>query len=324
MNNPRISIVIPTYFRDAMLAECLQSIVAQTIPIHEVVVVDDGGSGSARELVQQFGPRFRYLWQPNGGQPRARNEGARMSTGEWIAFLDDDDLWHPERHEIVAKLIATGQVDLISGDFTKFGDGWVASTGVFDEIAKQSPGFWDGIRSMPDSIYSIVGKFPATRLLPVYPFWPSTIVIRRDLFINLNGWNENLRGIRSEDNEFGFRAIKYGNLGLIWKSTVNYRSHSGNESNLELYNSIGRTLVWESLLTENDLTIDERFALMKAINETNHEIIYSAYSKKEYLILLNASAKIQKNDLSFAESIKILISKAFLYIKDSIAKRSIN
>ena len=60
MNNQRVSVVITTYLRDDILAESLQSLAAQTLPLHEVLVVDDGGSGSAREIVTQFGERFRY------------------------------------------------------------------------------------------------------------------------------------------------------------------------------------------------------------------------------------------------------------------------
>src|SRR5450830_549525 len=164
MNNQRVSVVITTHFRDDMLTECLESLVAQTLPLNEVVVVDDGGTGSARGVVERFGSQFLYLWQPNGGQQSARNHGARSSTGEWIAFLDDDDLWLPERHARVAELMDTGQVDLISGDFTKFGEGWVAPSGVFAEIEQQSPGFWDGIPHEPGATYSIVGSFPTTRL----------------------------------------------------------------------------------------------------------------------------------------------------------------
>lgn len=310
MSQQRISVVITTYFRDNMLNECLESLAAQTIPLHEVVVVDDGGSGSARDVVERFDPRFRYLWQPNGGQQSARNRGAGASTGEWIAFLDDDDLWLPARHTRVAELMACGQVDLIWGDFTKFGDGWLAPTGVFDEIARQSPGFWDGVPREPGATYSIIGSFPTTRLLPVHPFWPSLLVVRRDLFERLNGWNEELRGVKSEDNEFSFRAIKVGQLGIIWNPTVHYRCHSGNDSNANLAVAWGRTQVWENLLRNQKLSDNERNGLNKAINSTLHEIMYSAFLKKQYEVVLQVSKKISEPDLTISEKIKVGLSKA--------------
>lgn len=306
----RISVIVTTHFRDSMLRECLESLAAQTAPLHEVVVVDDGGSGSAREVVAQFGPQFRYLRQPNAGMQNARNHGARASSGEWIAFLDDDDLWLPERHARVAELIATGQVDLISGDFTKFGDGWLAPNGVFDEIAQRSPGFWEGIPRQPGATHSVIGSFPTTRLLPVSPFWPSTLVIRRDLLSRLNGWNEGLKGIKAEDIEFAFRAIKLGKLGLIWPSTVHYRSHVGNDSGSGLAVALGRTQVWELLLLDQELTAAERSALHNAISNSLHEILYSAFSQKEYATVLQVSARIDSHNLTIPEKTKILVARA--------------
>ena len=314
MNKQRVSVVVPTHFRDDMLAECLESLAAQRLPLHEVVVVDDGGSGSAREVVERFGTRFHYLWQPNGGMQSARNNGARASTGEWIAFLDDDDLWLPERHGLVADLIATGQVDLISGDFTKFGDGWLAPNGVFDEMAQQSPGFWDGIPHETGATFSIVGSFPTTRLLPVYPFWPSTLVIRRNLFDRLNGWNETLKGIKSEDIEFVFRAIKSGQLGIIWTPTVHYRVHAENDSGSNLSVALGRTHVWGILLSDPNTSADEKLSLANAIDNALHGILFSAFSSKKYKVALQASKNIDRLNLSPSEKIKVAISRIIVTI----------
>lgn len=314
MKVQRVSVVITTYFRDSMLAECLESLAAQTLPLHEVVVVDDGGSGSARAVVEQFGPSFRYQWQPNGGMQSARNHGARASTGDWIAFLDDDDLWLPMRHSLVTELISTGQVDLISGDFNMFGDGGVSPTGVFDLIAKLSPSFWDGIPHEPGARYSVVGHFPTPRMFPHYPFWPSTLVIQRDLFDRLNGWNENVRGMKSEDIEFSFRALKIAQLGLIWIPTVHYRSHAENDSNNMLENAFGRINIWEILLTNQSASKIEKSALINSIHQTAHEVIWEAFSKKDYQSVIKASRKINLLNLNSAEKIKVAISRIILSI----------
>ncbi len=119
----RLSVVITTYLRDALLREALASIAAQALPVHEVIVVDDGGPGSARAVVEGFGDRFAYLWQANAGMQSARNRGVATATGDWIAFLDDDDLWEPDRHESLALLLEDDDVDLVSTDFRKFGAG---------------------------------------------------------------------------------------------------------------------------------------------------------------------------------------------------------
>jgi glycosyltransferase involved in cell wall biosynthesis len=309
MDTPQVSVVVTTHFRDNMLAECLQSLAQQTLPLHEIIVVDDGGSGTAKAVVAQFDERFQYLWQPNGGPQSARNRGTYASTGEWIAFLDDDDLWLPERHARIFELASTGQVDLIAGDFTKFTDDEVATSSIFDEFEQQIPGYWEGVSRESPTSFSIVGRFPTHKLIPVSPFWGATLVVRRDLFDRINGWNESLRGIKSEDNEFTFRAIKHGNLGIIWSSTLHYRIHPGNDSRSTLLNAIGRIQIWEFILTETNNSPTEINTLHSAINASLHEIIWTAFKQNKFDLVIQASNKLKKCDLSLIEIIKIAKSK---------------
>lgn len=92
---PLVSVIIPTYRRAGMLAEALESVRAQGYPNLDVIVVDDGSRDSTAEVVALHGEWVRYLEQPNRGASAARNRGIREARGEFIAFLDDDDLWRP-------------------------------------------------------------------------------------------------------------------------------------------------------------------------------------------------------------------------------------
>ena len=103
-----ISAVIPTYNREAILARAIESVLCQTIPADEVIVVDDGSSDSTSAVAAKFGSRIRYIKQDNAGASEARNRGVYLAKGEWIAFLDSDDIWvntHLER--MVAAIEAT-------------------------------------------------------------------------------------------------------------------------------------------------------------------------------------------------------------------------
>jgi glycosyltransferase involved in cell wall biosynthesis len=97
------SVVIPTYNRRDMVVEAVASVLAQreSAP-HEVIVVVDGGSDDTAAIVRARYPSVRVVEQPNLGLPVARNTGLAAATGEWVCFLDDDDLWHP------AKMAETG------------------------------------------------------------------------------------------------------------------------------------------------------------------------------------------------------------------------
>lgn len=98
--NPQISVVIPTYNRAEKVQKAIESVLAQTLPVFEIIVVDDGSSdGTEQSLRAAFADRIRYCFQPNQGVSVARNRGMEESRGEWIAFLDSDDVWQNDKLE---------------------------------------------------------------------------------------------------------------------------------------------------------------------------------------------------------------------------------
>lgn len=90
-----VSVVIPCYNGAAYLRETLESALAQTHAPLEVIVVDDGSTDDSAAIAESFGPPVRVIRQENRGESAARNVGVRASRGDWIAFLDADDLWDP-------------------------------------------------------------------------------------------------------------------------------------------------------------------------------------------------------------------------------------
>jgi len=93
---PLVSVIVPTYNYGHYIADALESILAQTVRDFEVVVVDDGSTDNTREVVTRFtDPRVRLISRENGGTASARNLGRREARGEFIAWLDADDLWRP-------------------------------------------------------------------------------------------------------------------------------------------------------------------------------------------------------------------------------------
>jgi len=93
---PVVSVIIPAYNAEAFIAETLASVVAQTLTDIEIIVVDDGSRDGTARVVQSF-PTVRYVHKTNGGVSAARNHGVSQARGEFIAFLDSDDIWHPDK-----------------------------------------------------------------------------------------------------------------------------------------------------------------------------------------------------------------------------------
>jgi glycosyltransferase involved in cell wall biosynthesis len=96
----RVSVVIPTYNSAALVVGAVESVLAQTRPADEVIVVDDGSTDDTAERLSRFGAPVRVIRKENGGVSSARNRGVAESSGELVAFLDADDVWHPRKLEI--------------------------------------------------------------------------------------------------------------------------------------------------------------------------------------------------------------------------------
>jgi len=95
--NPTVSAVITTFDRASMVVEAVESVLSQTYRNIEVIVVDDGSTDGTDLALSRFGDRIRYFRQENSGPSAARNRGIELASGEFVAFLDSDDLWTPEK-----------------------------------------------------------------------------------------------------------------------------------------------------------------------------------------------------------------------------------
>ena len=101
-----IAAIISTYNRAHLIGRAIDSILNQTRQLDEIIVVDDGGSDNTAEVVARYGSKVRYVRRQNGGMSAGRNTGVEVARSEWIAFLDDDDEWVPEKTQLQEDAIA--------------------------------------------------------------------------------------------------------------------------------------------------------------------------------------------------------------------------
>ena len=113
MSKLSISTIIPVYNCELYLREAIQSVLDQTYSVYEVIVVDDGSTDSSTEIARQF-PQIKLLQQSHQGAAAARNHGIEHAIGEWITFLDADDLWMSTKLEEQVKILSTKKpIDII-------------------------------------------------------------------------------------------------------------------------------------------------------------------------------------------------------------------
>jgi len=116
--SPRFSVVIPAFNSAATLARAIESVQSQSWPAHEIIVVDDGSTDATAEVAHQFGGAVHLIKQKNSGVSVARNAGAAAATGDWLAFLDADDWYAPDRIKLHAEWIAEDPaLDFLTGDY---------------------------------------------------------------------------------------------------------------------------------------------------------------------------------------------------------------
>ena len=105
----KISVIIPTYNYGRFIKEAVESVLKQTFPVAEIIVVDDGSTDNTEEIVKALGEKVRYIKQENNGVGAARNNGVKNSYGDLIAFLDADDLWLPKKIGKTNRFVTTRQ-----------------------------------------------------------------------------------------------------------------------------------------------------------------------------------------------------------------------
>jgi glycosyltransferase involved in cell wall biosynthesis len=200
-----VSVVMPTNRRSAFLPAALQSLRAQTLSDWELVLVADGcpDPDYLRDAIDGDA-RMRLVYQSRTGVAAARNRGVRLSRGEIIAFLDDDDLWDPEHLAVnVASLLADPCAVAASSGCDRIGADGVVS----DDPVKAPP--------TPQSVLS-GATCPSLQ----------TLTVRRDAFSRLGGFDPDFT--LASDLDFMLRLVMFGPLAWTPRVTAHYRRHPGN------------------------------------------------------------------------------------------------
>jgi glycosyltransferase involved in cell wall biosynthesis len=202
---PTISVIIPVYNRFDLLKYAVESVLAQTLPVSEVVLVDDGSIDDTPQLLPRYiaenaawRDRVRYFRQENQGPNVARNKGIVEAKGEWLAFNDNDDLWLPQKLEWQFRALDQFK-DQCGACIT---DAWFMNNSkmkmtLFELAGKHHS---EPIGMIPDPLNYMLKK---GALLGVHPVWLQNLVARADLVRRINGFDPEYRF--GDDDDFVFR-----------------------------------------------------------------------------------------------------------------------
>jgi len=204
-----VSVIIPNYNYGRFLREAIDSVLGQTHPPHEVIVIDDGSTDESRQILESYGSRVRVHFQKNEGVGAARNKGAEMASGEILAFLDADDYWSPLKLEKqLAELEAKPDVGLVHCGLQ----------------------YVDGKGGLGDAYLVGYAGDVAENLLrfePVISGPGGTSMIPRSVFLEVGGYDINKDLHPSEDWELSYRIATRYKFAFVPEPLLFYRQHGG-------------------------------------------------------------------------------------------------
>lgn len=205
-SEPLVSVVIPVYNAGRFLGAALDGVLTQTVRDHEVIVIDDGSRDNTAAVVAEYGRAVQYQWQENRGVSAARNAGIGLARGEYVAFLDADDVWLPTKLE--------RQVEVLRKN---------------PEFGTVGCGYY-----LTDDCLAVTGEVlpPPVELADLLllrangGLFGSSLIASRKRLEGLGGFDERLS--TSADFDLAVRIGQHGQIAVIPEPLVYYRQHGGN------------------------------------------------------------------------------------------------
>ena len=187
---PRFSVIIPVYNSIATLTRAIESVLVQTWPPHEIIVVDDGSTDNSLKLSRRFADPVRVITQANAGVSAARNRGAEEATGDWLAFLDADDYYYPDRLQWHAEwIMRDADLDFLTGDYDyRDEDGDLIGTSMAAHVAGLA------LLDRASEVDEVVMEMPEFEAFVADHFGDThTLSVPRETFLRLGGYPTGFR-----------------------------------------------------------------------------------------------------------------------------------
>lgn len=253
-----VSVIIPMYGRSIFIEDALRSVLEQTHPHTEIILIDDNGEHSSEQnrtyskIEPYLGEKVKYIKnQKNSGVSASRNNGVEQSSGQYVTFLDDDDIYYPEKIETQLEFMLKNELDISICSFDRF-----------DSEGKTNPS--SAIQPPLDCARDLLTRKSS-------PHAP-TLMLKRELYRSIGGFPTNL-AYREDIMLVTHALVKGAKLGSIPTPLFNYRVHSGFR------------------LSKKHFPCNELHEIYKTVNETEAPLLATLPLKDQKSIRLKRAYK---------------------------------
>ncbi len=287
--NEKVSIIIPTYNRSHYLLKSLESVLQQTYPNKEIIVVNDGSDDNTEAALAEYMEKITYISKENGGKSSAINLGLQKATGDYIWVFDDDDIALPKKLEVqIRKFQKDRNISLIH-----------TSAIYFDDLGygEVHTGMW-----LPKNL----GKNALQEQLKGNHFFTPSVVVRKECYLKVGKWDEEL--VRAQDYDMWSRISKDYRTEMLPIPTLHYRTHSGirgtKQESISINNLKETTQQYHRTVVKkiHSLSIEDVFIPSGATDTT---FLVESYLERAYYLFKNQLFDECLSDIESAKNIAI-------------------
>lgn len=248
----KVSVIIPTYNRAKFIKDAIESVLNQTYKNFEIIVIDDGSTDNTREILAQYGKKIKVLTQENKGAPAARNKGIREAKGEYLAFLDSDDIWYPLKLEKQIKVM----------EQTKAG---------FVHTARYEV---DVVNNKRSSLLPLLPAKSSRDFLSGKTHISMTVLVAKELVVKAGLFDENI--LTTDDTDLWIRIAKIADIIYINEPLMDFRMVGNNlQTKMDLkYRE--RMVIYQKALKDPDKRI------LKPIWKKKLAVNYYLFANERY------------------------------------------
>ena len=279
---PTVSVIIHTYNNEKFIAETVESVLNQTYKDYEIIVVDDGSADGTRDALVPYMQKIRYHYKENGGIASAKNAGISLTQAKFVAFLDHDDLWVPDKLQLQMECFREHpRVGLVYAKYTSFRDG-------------------KELRTKPEKGYS---GWIFKELLSKSFIQTSTVVVKRECLDAVGPYDETFS--LGDEYDMFLRIARKFQCGFVDKGLTRYRVHDTNASNNDFLFDNENLGVYKKIYNNfTDLDGVEKKILRKRIARYSMKVAEGLYSQGK----LEESKEYQKEANNFLPFYKRITS----------------